>query len=153
MIYAESWGIAALLLLITWFILRGRIGRSLRALRDNEIAAASFGINPVPYKTFAFALSAAYAGIAGALVAIATAYVSPDTFGLQLSLTLIIGVVIGGLDSLWGAVIGGLVVESALAAQSINVAATSLIYGIALILVMILMPGGIAGALRTLSRR
>jgi branched-chain amino acid transport system permease protein len=153
-LYAETWGIAALLLLITWFMLRGRIGRSLRAIRDNEIAAASFGIDPVPYKTFAFALSAAYAGIAGALVATATAYVSPDTFGLQLSLTLIIGVVIGGLDSLWGAVIGGLVVEFLpLAAQSINVAATSLVYGIALILVMILMPGGIAGALRTLSRR
>lgn len=152
-LYLESWGIAALLLLVTAIMLRGRIGRSLRALRDNEIAAVSFGIDPVRYKTFAFALSAAYAGIAGALVATATAYVSPDTFGLQLSLTLVIGVVIGGLDALWGAVIGGLVIEFLpLLAQSVNVAASSLVYGIALILVMILMPGGVAGALRTLRR-
>ena len=152
-LYAEAWGIAAILLLLTWLMLGGRIGRCLRALRDNEIAAVSFGIDPVRYKTFAFALSAAYAGIAGALVATATAYVSPDTFGLQLSLTLVIGVVIGGLDSLWGAVIGGLVVEFLpILAQSINTAASSLVYGIALILVMILMPGGIAGALRTLRR-
>jgi len=152
-LYVESWAIAALLLLVTALMLRGRIGRNLRALRDNEIAAVSFGIDPVRYKTFAFALSAAYAGIAGALLATATAYVSPDTFGLQLSLTLVIGAVIGGLDSLWGAVIGGLVIEFLpLFAQSINVALTSLVYGIALILVMILMPGGIAGALRTLRR-
>ena len=152
-LYAEAWGIAALLILVTWFMLRGRIGRSLRALRDNEIAAVSFGINPVGYKTFAFALSAAYAGIAGALVGTATAYVSPETFELQLSLTLVIGLVIGGLGSLWGAVIGALVVEFLpLLSQLVNPAASSLIYGIALILVMILVPGGVVGALRTLRR-
>ena len=152
-LYLESWSMLALLLLLTAWLLRGRVGRSLRALRDNEIAAISFGIDPVRYKAFAFALSAAYAGIAGALLATATAYVSPDTFGLQLSLTLLIGAVIGGLDSLWGAMLGGLVIEFLpLLAQTVNVAASSLVYGIALILVTILVPGGIAGALRTIRR-
>jgi branched-chain amino acid transport system permease protein len=152
-LYVETWVIAGLLFAFTWWLLRGRTGRSLRALRDSEIAAASFGIDPVRYKMFAFSLSAAYAGVAGALIARATAYVSPDTYGLQLSIALVIGLVLGGLDTLWGALIGGLVVEFLpLWAQSINTAASSLIYGVLLILVMVLMPGGIAGALRT-SRR
>ena len=114
--------------------------------------AVSFGINPSVYKTLAFAWSAAYAGVAGALIASATAYVSPDSYTLQLSITLLIGAVLGGLGSMWGAILGGLVVEFLpLWAQSINTAASSLIYGISLILVMIAMPGGIAEAIRRVS--
>lgn len=147
-LYLETWLLVGVLFALTWFVLRGRVGRALRALRDNEIAAVSFGINPVRFKSLAFAWSAAYAGIAGALIAVATAYVSPDTYSLQLSLALVIGVVLGGLDTLWGAMIGGFVVEFLpLWAQTINTAASSLIYGIALILVMVLMPGGVAGAI------
>jgi branched-chain amino acid transport system permease protein len=153
MLFYETWLIAAVLFACTAVLLRSNIGRSLQALRDHEIAAIAFGVDPLRYKTLAFTLSAAYAGVAGAIVALATSYVSPDTFGLQLSITLVIGVVLGGLSSLWGAIIGGFVVEFLpLAAQSINPAASSLVYGIALILVMILMPGGIAGALRTRRR-
>lgn len=89
-----------------------------------------------------------YAGIAGALIAIATAFVSPDTYGFTLSVTVLIGAVLGGLDSLWGALFGGLVVEFLpLVAQRINAAAPSVVYGVALIAVMLLMPGGIAGTL------
>jgi branched-chain amino acid transport system permease protein len=148
-LYYESWLVAGVLFAFSWFALQGRLGRALRALRDNEIAAISFGVNPFVYKTLAFAWSAAYAGIAGALIANATAYVSPDSYSLQLSITLLIGAVLGGLGSLWGAVVGGIVVEFLpLWAQTINTAASALIYGISLILVMIAMPGGIAGAIR-----
>jgi branched-chain amino acid transport system permease protein len=109
----------------------------------------SFGINPSVYKSLAFAWSAAYAGIAGALIASATAYVSPDTYALQLSLTLLIGAVLGGLGSMWGAVIGGVIIEFLpLWTQSISQGASSIIYGIALIVVMIVVPSGIAGAIR-----
>ncbi len=152
-LYFETWCVAAVLFALTWFVLRGRVGRALRALRDNEIAAISFGINPVFFKSLAFSWSAAYAGIAGALVAVATAYVSPDTYALQLSISLVIGVVLGGIDTLWGALIGGFVIEFLpLWAQTISTSASAIIYGIALILVMILMPGGIAGAIRRLRR-
>jgi branched-chain amino acid transport system permease protein len=120
----------------------------MRALRDHEIAAVSFGIDPVRYKSLAFGWSAAYAGIAGALLALLTSYVSPDTYSLQLSITLLIGAVLGGLGTLWGAIVGGIVIEFLpLWAQSINPAATSIVYGIALIAVMIAMPAGIAGTL------
>jgi branched-chain amino acid transport system permease protein len=148
-LYYEAWLLVGVLFAATWFLLQGRLGRALRALRDNEIAAVSFGINPSIYKSLAFAWSAAYAGIAGALIASATAYVSPDSYALQLSITLLIGAVLGGLVSMWGAVAGGIVVEFLpLWAQNINTAAASLIYGISLIVVMILMPGGIIGAVR-----
>jgi len=152
-LYIETWLIAGVLFVFTYFVLRGRVGRALRALRDNEIAAVSFGIDPVRFKTLAFAWSAAYAGIAGGLLAMATAYVSPDTYSLQLSISLVIGVVLGGIDLLWGAVIGGFVIEFLpLWAATINTAASGIIYGIALILVMILAPGGIAGVLRRFRR-
>jgi branched-chain amino acid transport system permease protein len=146
--YYVAWAIAGVLFIATALLLEGKLGRSLRALRDNEVAAVSFGVNPFFYKTLAFAWSAAYAGIAGALIAIATAFVSPDTYGFTLSITVLIGAVLGGLDSLWGALFGGLVVEFLpLAAQRINEAAPSVVYGVALIAVMLLMPGGIAGGL------
>lgn len=151
--YYVAWAIAGVLFILTAVLLEGRLGRSLRALRDNEIAAISFGVNPHFYKTLAFAWSAAYAGIAGALIAIATAFVSPDSYGFNLSITVLIGAVLGGLESLWGAVLGGLVVEFLpLWAQKINEAAPSVVYGVALIAVMLLMPGGIAGTLLRLVR-
>jgi branched-chain amino acid transport system permease protein len=148
-LYYLTWSLAGVLFLVTALLLRGRLGRSLRALRDNEIAAISFGINPHVYKTLAFGWSAAYAGIAGAIVAIATAYVSPDTFGIVLSLALVTGVVLGGLDTLWGALVGGIVVEFLpLWAQKINPAAPAVVYGVALVVFMIFIPGGIAGTIQ-----
>jgi len=152
-LYYEAWTLVGILFAVSWFALQGRLGRALRAIRDNEIAAVSFGINPSVYKSLAFAWSAAYAGIAGALIASATAYVSPDSYALQLSITLLIGAVLGGLGTMWGAIVGGLVVEFLpLWAQAINTAASSLIYGISLIVVMIAMPDGIAGGIRRVSR-
>jgi branched-chain amino acid transport system permease protein len=125
----------------------------LRALRDNEIAAVSFGVNPASFKTLAFGWSAAYAGIAGSLLAFATAYVSPDSYGFALSLTLLAGAVLGGLDTIYGALAGGIVIEFLpLWAQKIGPAAPSVVYGIALILVMIFMPVGIAGAIQRIQR-
>ncbi len=96
--YYLTWGIAAVLFAIAYVGLHGRVGRSLRAVRDSEIAAIAFGVNPVFYKALAFGWSAAYAGVAGALLAVVTAYVSPDIYGIALSLTLLAGAVMGGLD-------------------------------------------------------
>jgi branched-chain amino acid transport system permease protein len=152
--YLWTWALLGALFALSWFVLQGRVGRSLRALRDSETAAVAFGVNPQVYKTLAFAWSAAYAGIAGGILAIATAYVSPDSYGFTLSLTLVIGAVLGGLDLLWGALLGGFLIEFLpLWAQKINAAAPSLVYGIALIVVMIVLPGGIAGAIGRIFRK
>ncbi len=149
--YYLTWGVAALLLAIAYVVLRGHVGRAFRALRDSEVAAVSFGINPVFYKTLAFGWSAMYAGIAGALIAVVTAYISPDIYGIPLSLTLLVGAVVGGLDMIWGAIVGAIVIEFLpIWSQAVNPALSSVVYGIALILIMIFLPGGIAG---TIARR
>ena len=66
-IYGLAWSIAAILLILAWLILRGRVGRAFRAVRDSEIAAVASGVEIGMYKTLAFAISAAFCGVAGAL--------------------------------------------------------------------------------------
>jgi len=151
--YYVTWATAGALFALAYVGLRGPVGRSFRAIRDSEIAAVSFGVNPVLYKTLAFGWSAAYAGIAGALFAMPTAFVSPDSYDISLSLTLLVGVVIGGLDMMWGAVLGGIVIEFLpLWVQKVNPALSSIVYGLALVAIMMFMPGGIAGGIERLTR-
>ena len=132
-LYYVTWAVAGVLFLLSALLVRGQFGRALRALRDNPIAAVSFGVNPYFYKTVAFGWSAVLAGIAGGFYAIPTAYVSPDTFTSALSITLLIGAVLGGISTFWGALVGGIVVEFLpLVAQQVNAAAPSVVYGVAL---------------------
>jgi branched-chain amino acid transport system permease protein len=87
-----------------------RVGRALRAIRDSEIAAAAMGVDVAYYKSLSFALSAAYAGVAGALLAIVTGFISPDMFTFTLSLLVLAMVVVGGLGTVSGAVLGSLLI-------------------------------------------
>jgi branched-chain amino acid transport system permease protein len=109
-LYALTWTIAVVMFLIALWLLSSRFGRSLRAIRDSELAAAASGINRSKYKVLAFGVSAAFAGVAGALFAINVAYVAPDTFPIQLSLFLLVGAVVGFFGSIWGAVLGALLI-------------------------------------------
>ena len=144
----------ALLLLLFWLalnLLRGRVGRALISIRDNPIAASATGINTSLYKTLAFGVSAAYTGVAGALSAVAVAYVAPDSFNLTLSINLLIGVVIGGLASVSGAIYGALFIQFVPNfAQDISKAAPGAIFGVFLIVFIYFMPFGIAGGLQRL---
>jgi len=110
-LYYVSWSIALAMFALAWLLLRGRLGRTFRAIRDSEIAAVSSGISLSRYKTIAFGISAFYAGVAGALLAIPTGAVFPETFPVNLSILLLTGVVVGGVASLWGMVIGALFVQ------------------------------------------
>ena len=110
-LYYLSWTLALVMLAGAWLMLRGRFGRSLRAVRDSELAAASSGVNLARYKTLAFGISAFYAGVAGSLLAIATTFVNPDTFPVALSIFLLVGVVVGGLGSLWPLVFGAIFIH------------------------------------------
>src|SRR5439155_1248649 len=107
-LYYLTWTVAGILLLAAFLILSGRSGRAFRAIRDSEVAAVSSGVNLAAWKTLAFGISAFYAGVAGSLLAIASAFVNPDTFPLSLSILLLVGVVVGGLGSLGGVVLGAL---------------------------------------------
>ncbi len=145
-LYFLALGIMVALFVLAWNLLRGRTGRAIVAIRDNPIAAAAMGINCPLYKSLTFGVSACYTGIAGALSVLAVAYVAPDTFNLFLSITFLVGVVIGGLASISGAVFGALFIQFVPNyAQAISKAAPWAIYGISLILFMYVMPRGVVG--------
>ncbi len=153
-LYYVTWAVVGVCFLLSALLVQGKFGRALRALRDNPVAAISFGINPYYYKTLAFGWSAVLAGIAGAFFAIATAFVSPDTFSFALSITLLIGAVLGGILTFWGALVGAVVIEFLpLVAQQVNAAAPSVVYGVTLILMMLFVPDGIVGGFQRLIRR
>jgi len=109
--YYLTWAVALLLLVIGWVLLRGTPGRAFRAVRDSEVAAASSGVNLAAYKTFAFALSASYAAIAGSLSVMANFFLDPQTFPARFSLLILVGAVVARLGSLWGIVAGAAFVE------------------------------------------
>ena len=148
-LYILTLVIAAVLFVLAWNLLRGRTGRAIVAIRDNHIAAEAMGVNNALYKSVVFGVSAAYTGIAGALSALAIAFVAPDTFDVFLSITLLTGIVIGGLATISGAIYGALFIQFVPNwAQDISKAAPWAIFGTFLILFMYVMPRGIAGFLR-----
>ena len=158
-LYYLSWSIALVGYVVAWLLLRGRSGRALRAVRDSETAAQSSGVSLARYKTLAFGVSAAYAGVAGSLFAIATTYVNPDTFPIALSILLLVGVVVGGLGSLVGLIAGAVFIQI-LPTWSQEVSkspgAPSVVSGALLIALMFVLPMGVAGLierLRLLTRR
>ena len=110
-LYYEAWVTAGILFVVAWLMVRGRLGRAWRSIRDGEVAAASSGVNPALYKMLAFGVSSFYAGVAGALLVIEVSFVNPDTFPLSLSILLLASAVIGGLGSLCGVIFGALVLE------------------------------------------
>jgi branched-chain amino acid transport system permease protein len=150
-----TWGIGLVLAAAAWLLLRGRVGRAFRAVRDSEVAAASAGINTAFYKTLAFAISGFYAGVGGSLfVLVSNWFVSPTTFSFDKSLLLVVGAVVGGLGSLAGMALGALFIQFVpdwAANVSHAPGAPSVFFGAAIILVMILLPSGLGGFLRRLT--
>jgi branched-chain amino acid transport system permease protein len=152
-LYIVSWSCAAIGFLCAWLLLRGRIGRAFRSVRDSEIAAASSGVSLPIYKTFAFGVSAAYAGVAGSLFVLATnGFAQPNEFGILLSLRILIGAAVAGLGSLWGVVIGavfvGLLPQISASVPFVGPAhGQDVVFGLVVIGVMLLLPNGFAGFL------
>ena len=154
-LYYLTWGIGLVAFVIAWLIVRGRLGRTFRAVRDSEVAAASVGIDLARTKTLAFAISGVYAGVAGALLATQAEIVNPLSFTFLLSILLLVGTVVGGLGSLPGMVVGAFFVQY-LPNVSTHVSSKpgvpDFVYGAAIIVVMILLPTGVGGLLRRVAR-
>jgi branched-chain amino acid transport system permease protein len=161
--YAVCWAVALVMLPLAYWIVGGRFGRSLRAVRDSEIASTANGISTAGVKTSAFGISAAFCGVAGALFAIGNTYVNPDTFPIDLSILLLVGIVIGGAGSLSGMLFGALFVEfiriswgPALLAQISRVhhidtrapGSGLVVYGLILLAALYVAPAGAAGLVR-----
>ena len=157
---ADQWVyLFALLILLLAFLsianlLDGRMGRAIVAIRDNPIAASAMGIDLSFVKTVTFGYSAMYTGVAGCLSALVVSYVAPDSFGVFLSITLLVGAVIGGLNLPSGALLGAFVIQYLpMLTEQITKSASSAIYGALLIIAVYLVPGGFAGMLRDLLGR
>ena len=153
-LYFFTLAVAALMFLIAYNLLRGRVGRALIAVRDHPIAATAMGINLPVFKSLTFGVSAAFTGVAGALGAIVVAYVSPDSFTVTLSIFLLVGVVVGGLASIPGAIFGAIFIQYVPnIADELSKSAPAAIYGVLLIALMYLMPMGVMGMVKKLWAR
>jgi branched-chain amino acid transport system permease protein len=159
-LYWVAWLVALAMLAFAYLIVRGRLGRSFRAVRDSEIAATANGVSTATVKTLAFGISAFFCGVAGGLFAMGVNYVNPDTFPIDLSILLLVGVVLGGAGSIGGMVFGALFVEFiritwgpaildlVSSVHHINTRAPGsplVVYGVVLLLVLYAAPAGVAG--------
>jgi branched-chain amino acid transport system permease protein len=164
-LYLFTLAVGVLLFVLAANLVGGRIGRAMRAIRDQAVAAEAMGIDIALFKTRTFAVSALFTGVSGSLGAIAIQYVAPDAFGVQKSLDFFVGMVVGGGASIAGAIMGGIFIEFVPnVADSISRMFTQIapnieklppgaISGAILIVFMFLMPGGLAGLLRMLRSR
>jgi branched-chain amino acid transport system permease protein len=136
-----------------WNVSRGRTGRALLIIKESEIAAGALGIPAARYKVIAFALSAFYAAVAGGLFAYLVRYIHPENFSVSLSIAFLSMVVIGGLGTIGGSIVGAafyVIVPELL--RGIK-DAPGLVFGLLLVIVMVLMPHGLWGLVRRLGRR
>lgn len=156
-----GWATVLVVLLLLANLAASRVGRVWRAVRDDEVAAELAGIRPGPVRVLAFTVSAACAGLAGSVLGIVVRLAAPSGFTIVLSLGLLTAVVVGGLGSLPGALLGGAllvflppaVTNLGTAAGLDSVQAAELapfVYGVVLVLVVLLAPTGVAGIVRRL---
>ena len=141
-----TWVIALTLAAGTWAAVRlanGRTGRALTMLRESEVAAGCIGIHVARYKVTAFALSAFYTAVAGGLYANLVRYINPESFNVNMSIMFLAMVVIGGMGSVRGALLGAAFYVAVPEAFRSFKDAPGLIFGLSLMLVMILLPGGL----------
>jgi branched-chain amino acid transport system permease protein len=142
-VYYVTLTIAIIIYLLSVNLLNSRSGRALMAIRDNEIAASSMGVDLALYKTLAFGISAGFTGIAGALSAIAVAYIAPDAYTVNFAIALFLGMVIGGVGWLPGSLAGAaFIVLVPNMAESVSKGLSGAVFGVFIIAVIFLLPNG-----------
>jgi branched-chain amino acid transport system permease protein len=152
-LYLLNLAIAVALFVPAHGLVRGQVGRALAAIRDDEIAARVIGVDLARHKTKAFAVSAAYAGVAGSMFAFSVGFVAPESFGLSLSFQFLAAVVVGGLGTIGGALFGAAFIEFLpVYASDVDEALASVLYGAVLIAFMYVLPGGVMGLLSARGR-
>jgi branched-chain amino acid transport system permease protein len=144
------WGMVFLILAFSLNVINSRVGRALRAVHGSELAANAMGVDAARYKLKVFVLSAVYASMAGSLYAHFLAFISPNAFSLMFSILLLMMVVIGGSETIWGAVVGAAILtllpEYLRGLEDFEI----LVYGAILLAVLLFMPQGILEGVRRL---
>jgi len=158
-VFATVFVIAVIMFVLTSNLIRSSVGRGLVAMRDNETGAAVSGVYPAQYKVLAFATSALVTSIGGGCFALASSTIGPDTFGLQRSIEFIAGLVIGGVATILGPFVGGVLVEwlpywafevNWPIVGKLQGPQAGVLYGLILVVIIFFMPGGIVHGLRQL---
>jgi branched-chain amino acid transport system permease protein len=148
--------ILALAMVFVWNLSRSRPGRAMQAVREREIAASVMGVNLARTKVSAFAISSFLAGISGALYASFLSFVTPDQWSLLLSVQYVAAIIVGGIGTVWGPVLGAIVIfalPSVLQSLVPQTSAgglriddiTSIVYGLLIIAFFVFEPGGVVG--------
>jgi len=143
--FSIAWSIAVLVIILMVWLNNSRNGRSYMAIRDNEIAAESMGINTSLFKIQSFAVGSFMGGVGGALLAHQISFIKPDMFGFMKSIELLMMVVMGGLGSIPGTILGASLLTMAPEALRVFADYKYLIYGSLLVVMMIFRPNGILG--------
>jgi len=143
--YYIVWGIVIATTIISLNIIHSRVGRALKSIHGDEIAANAMGVNVAFYKIQVFAYSAVLAAIAGSLYVHHMRFVSPTGFNLNKSILLLIMIMSGGIGSLWGAIIGALIFTLLPEFLGVFQEYDILLYGIILLGMMIFLPRGLIG--------
>lgn len=155
--YYLVWGFVTLVLLFSLNILNSRVGRAYRAIHKSEIAATSMGIDVRQFKLSAFVVSGMFAGISGGLYAHYIGILDPQPFGMHESIVFITMVVIGGMTSIWGALVGTVIIE--FISEGLVIAShtipglkgdiDTIVFGAILVLIVMFMPEGLVPRIRT----
>ncbi len=138
-----AWAAAILSIFLCERIISSRVGLALRAIHDSERAASSMGIDTGRLKVHVFVLSALLAAVAGFLYAHLVSFISPSSFGFLVSVRIVTMVVIGGMASVWGALLGAAVLTVLPETLSIFTEYEMIVYGLVLIVIMIVLPQGL----------
>ncbi|MEM6742512.1 MAG: branched-chain amino acid ABC transporter permease [Pseudomonadota bacterium] len=153
-VYVVTLAVAAAVYWLLTNLVKSRTGRAMMAIRDNPIAARSMGVDARFYKTMAFGISAAVVGVAGGLAAASTKFVAPDSFTFFLSVSLLVGLVVGGVGWLPGAIVGGaFIVFVPNYAEEISKGLSGAFFGVFLILMIYVAPNGVGGLIRAAAGR
>jgi branched-chain amino acid transport system permease protein len=142
-LYYVTLAVALIMYVLSVNLLNSRTGRAMMAIRDNQIAASSMGVNLALYKTLSFGISAGMTGVAGGLAAIVVAFVAPDGYSITFANALFLGMVIGGVGWLPGSLAGAaFIVLIPNVAESVSKGLAGAVFGVFIIAVIFLFPNG-----------
>jgi branched-chain amino acid transport system permease protein len=138
-------GTTVLTLICASGLVRSKIGRAFLALKESPVAAEAMGIHTAAYRTLAFVVSAFFTGVAGGLFAYVVSYVSPDAFSIELSIDFLAMVILGGMGSIWGSVLGAVLLTALNQYMATLGDYRTLIFGSVVVVCMIFFPKGLKG--------
>jgi branched-chain amino acid transport system permease protein len=147
------WGVVVLCFFICQRLVDSRIGRALKAIHDSERAASAMGIDTAGLKVRIFVLSAVFAAIAGFLYAHMVSFISPDSFGFLTSVRIVTMVVIGGMATIWGALLGATLITLLPEWLHVFIDFEMIVYGLVLMVIMIFLPQGLTRGLLDIYER